>query len=258
MENYKKYLKSKNLKNSSIENYLWHINQFLNWLNNKSLTEETLQKYFQYLLKKYKKSNTINLRLKIINSYLCYLHKKFRFKLLSTQNNALKILDKKTLKEFLEKPAKKNNLLALRDRALLELLYHSGLKVSDLIKLKINQIDHIRQEIFLDSKNSIVLSPSNWFFLKKYLDQRHDSLEYLFINFDRADKSANKSLSVRSVERIIIKYAKGLNPPVSINPQILRNTLAYQLKSDGAQSDYIKKQLHFKTITGAKNYWNKI
>src|SRR3989339_1524275 len=62
MDNYKKYLKSKNLKNSTIKNYLWHVRQFLHWLNNKKATAIELKNYCKYLLKKYQKINTINLR----------------------------------------------------------------------------------------------------------------------------------------------------------------------------------------------------
>ena len=258
MDNYQKYLKSKNLKNSTIKNYLWHINQFLDWLNNKTLTDNVLKNYFKYLLKKYQKINTINLRLKIINNYLRFLHKKFQLDLLSDNGTDLKILDQRALEQFLENPTKKNTPLARRDKAILELLYASGLKVGQLIALKKQQVDEIRQELFFDKNNSIRLSPRVWMHLKKYLANRHDDIEYLFINFDRSNKSKDKSLSVRSVERIIAKYAKGINPPVNINPQILRNTLAYQLKSTGAQSEHIKSALHFRTNIGAKNYLKKI
>ncbi|OGY94358.1 MAG: hypothetical protein A2406_03005 [Candidatus Komeilibacteria bacterium RIFOXYC1_FULL_37_11] len=258
MDNYKKYLKSKNLKNSTIKNYLWHVRQFLHWLNNKKATASELKNYFKYLLKKYQKINTINLRLKIINNYLHFIHQQFQFDLLSDHNLELKILDNEILNQFLENPLKKNSHLALRDKALLELLYHSGLKVGRLIEVKKQQVDDIRQELFLSKNNSIYLSPHVWMHLKKYLDSRHDDIDYLFINFDRSNKSKNKSLSVRSVERIISQYSKNIKPAVNINPQILRNTLAYQLKSTGAQSEHIKAALHFQTRAGAKNYLKKI
>lgn len=266
MNAYKKYLKSINLQPSTIKNYLWHVGQFLQWLGDKKLTEAELKKYFKFLLKKYQRINTINLRLKIINNYLKFLNKQFRFDLLSDEDTNIQVLNNQELSQFLKNPLKHKNLIALRDKALLELLYSSGLKVGQLIQLKKDQLDNIKKELLLTRNKStcpeqsrrVQINPSTWLYLKKYLDKRNDQIDYLFINFDRSNKSADKSLSVRSVERIISKYAKGINPPVNINPQILRNTLAYRLKSQGAQTEHIKVALHFQTKTGAKNYLKRI
>jgi integrase/recombinase XerD len=258
MQEYKKYLKSLDLKPSTIKNYLWHVDKFLIWLEDNKLSQAVLKEYFNYLLKKYQRVNTINLRLKIINSYLKFLNKQFRFDLLSDEDANIKILSNQELNQFLKNANKNKTMIGLRDRALLELLYSSGLKVGYLVNLKKNQIDDLRQEILLDTNKSQKINPSVWQYLKKYLDKRHDDIEFLFINFDRSNKSAHKSLSVRSVERIINKYSKNIDPPVSINPQILRNTLAYKLKSQGAQSEHIKSALHFQTKSGAKNYLKKI
>ncbi|MBT4209360.1 MAG: tyrosine-type recombinase/integrase [Candidatus Komeilibacteria bacterium] len=258
MIKYKQYLKSLDLKSSTIKNYLWHINKFLLWLGDNKLDQAVLKKYFDYLLKKYKRVNTINLRLKIINNYLKFLNKRFSFDLLSDEDTNIKILTKQELSTFLKNPLKNKQLIGLRDKAILELLYSSGLKVGYLVNLKKDQIDDLRQEILLDKNKSLKINPSTWLYLKKYIDKRNDEIEYLFINFDRSNKSANKSLSVRSVERIINKYSKNIDPPVNINPQILRNTLAYQLKSEGAQSEHIKSALHFQTKSGAKNYLKRI
>ncbi|MFA6466695.1 MAG: tyrosine-type recombinase/integrase [Patescibacteria group bacterium] len=258
MTNYKKYLKSNKLKVSTIKNYLWHVKQFLEWLENEKLTEKIIKKYFDYLLKKYKRVNTINLRLKIINNYLKFNNKKFYFTLLSAEDANIKILSVEELKQFLNKPLKQANLMGLRDKALLELLYSSGLKVGQLVKLQKNQIDYIRTELLLEKNKTLKIQPSTWFYLKKYLEKRNDDIDYLFINFDRSNKSLDKSLSIRSVERIINKYAKGIKPPININPQILRNTLAHKLKAQGAQSEHIKSALHFQTKIGAKNYLKKI
>lgn len=258
MNEYKKYLKSKNLAPSTIKNYLWHIDKFLNWLDNKQIDNDHLNKYFNYLLKKYKKVNTINLRLKIINNYLKFINKKIQLNLLSDEKPTLKILNKEQLAIFLKNPLKNKGPVALRDKALLELLYSSGLKVGQIVNLKISQIDQIKKSILLSKNNIITLKPGSWFYLNKYLEMRRDNSDYLFINFDRANKSANRALSVRSVERLINNYNKNINPPVNINPQILRNTLAYNLKSQGAQSEHIKKSLNFRTTIGAKNYFNQI
>ena len=129
MIKYKQYLKSLDLKSSTITNYLWHVNKFLIWLEDNKLTQAILKEYFNYLLKKYKKVNTINLRLKIINNYLKFLGNNFSFDLLSDEENNIKILTKQELDTFLKNPLKNNKLINLRDKTLLELLYSSGMKV---------------------------------------------------------------------------------------------------------------------------------
>lgn len=258
MISYKKYLQSKNLKPSTIKNYLWHIDKFLKWLDTRTLNESELKQYFSYLLKRYPRVNTINLRLKILNNYLLFLNKKFTFDLLSNENLNLKILNKEQLNMLLKNPLKTKGLIGLRDKTLLELLYNSGLKVGQIVTLKISQIDQIKNSIIISPDFSLKIKPTVWFYLKKYLEARHDNIDYLFINFDRADKSSKKHLSIRSVERIIGKYAKNINPPIDVSPQILRNTLAYHLKSQGAQSEHIQSALHFQTKTAAKNYLKQI
>lgn len=264
MTNYQAYLKSLPLTEATICSYLWHLNKFLLWLDQEKLSEAKLKKYQQYLLSRYKKTSTINLRLIILNSYLKFLNKRFRFELLSSRPSNIHLLTTEQLQQFLDKPSKNKTLLGYRDKALLELLYASGLKVGQLVKLKISQIDSLTKEIILNQNKHLLLSPLTWFHLNKYLLKRNENQvqlgdsDWLFINFDRSQKSGDQHLTVRSVERIIAKYAKGINPPLTINPQILRNTLAHHLKQEGGQPEHIKDSLHFQTKTGASHYLKRL
>ena len=258
LNKYKKFLKSSGLQPSTVKNYLWHVDKFLHWNKDKKLTEAEFKKYFNYLLKKYKQVRTINLRLIILNNYFKFLNKRFRFTLLSHQDSSVDILNEQQLQEFLDQPLKENSLVGLRNKALLELLYSTGLKVGQIVKLKREYIDDIKKELILENKKHIDIKALTWFHLEKYLQQRQDDSSWLFTNLDRAKKSEEDNLSIRSVERIISKYGQQLEPSLKITPQILRNTLAWQLKQEGAQVGDIKKALHFKTKLGAKNYLQKI
>ena len=261
---FKKYLQSSDLKETTIKNYLWHLEKFFTWLEDKKLSENNLREYFKILLKKYPQVSSINLRLIILNNYLKFQNKRFRFALLSNKPNDLKIISQSQLQAFLAAPLKNKNLIGLRDKALLELLYSSGLKVGQIIKIKLSQIDYIKKQIIFDSKNILDIEPTAWFYLQKYLSKRKklfiDTSDnpWLFINFDRAQKNPNRQLSIRSVERLLNKYAKLSNSFIILNPQILRNTLAYKLKQDGANYHELKKTLHFKTKLGAKEYLKRI
>ena len=258
MNEYKKYLKSLNLAPSTIKSYLWHLEKFLSWLGEEKLTEKNLKLYFTYLTRKYKRVNTVNLRLKIINNYLKFLGRRFQFDLLSDEDINIKILNDEQLEIFLDAPLKHKNIIAMRDKAILELLYASGLKVGQLCQLKLNQIDDIKKEIIISPKKQIAISPLVWRHLENYITKRHDDNPYLFINFDRSGKSSQDYLSVRSVERLINKYTSHITPPLIINPQILRNTLAHKLKMEGAESVHIKEALHFETKIAAKKYLDRL
>jgi len=258
MTKYKAYLKSLSLAETTIASYLWHLDKFLSWLDQEKLTKIKLEEYYQYLLKRYKKVSTINLRLIILNSYLKFLNNKFRFDLLSNEPKDILILTSDQLQQFLDNPTKNKTIIGLRDKSLLELLYATGLKVGQIIELQITQIDDLSKEIILNKQSHLKIPPLAWFHLNKYLLKRNDTSDWLFINFDRSNKTADNHLTVRSVERIVTKYAKGLNPPLTINPQILRNTLAQQLKQEGAIGQHIKESLHFKTKAGASNYLKRL
>ncbi len=258
IKEYKQFLHSLGLKPTTVKNYIWNIEQFLAWLGEKTMNEENLKKYFDYLLKKYPRVATINLRLSILNNYLKFLSQRWHYTLLSNQSELPIILTPEQLQEFLNQTDKNKTLIGRRDKALLELLYSTGLKVGKIIKIKINQVDTIKKQIIFSPKNYIDIKATAWFYLEKYLNKRIDDNPWLFINFDRAQKSADSHLSVRSVERTIDRYAKKLQPVLRINPQILRNTLAHSLKQEGAQKEQIKKALHFQTKIGANNYLKRV
>ena len=79
---YKKYLRSLKLRSSTLQNYIWHTEQFLSWLEEKSMTQTNLKTYYDFLLKKYPKIATINLHLVTVNKFLNFNKKRFRFDLL--------------------------------------------------------------------------------------------------------------------------------------------------------------------------------
>jgi len=265
LKKYQKYLKSLDLAPSTAKIYIWHLNKFLKWLDNRRLTDKLLQEYFNYILRHYKRVATINLNLIIVNKYLEFIGRRTRFDLISHKKSTLKILNPQELQNFLDQPLKNKTIVGYRDKALVEMLYSTGLKVGQINQLKINQIDFIKKELFVNKKNKIILSPLSWFYLYKYLqkisDHQPDNIKnnnYLFTNFDRAKKGLNQPLSIRSIERIIDKYGRQMPVPLSINPQILRNTLAYSLKSEGAKGQDIALALHFKTKLAAQEYWQRI
>lgn len=256
LEKYKTYLESKNFKKSSLKNYLWHLDKFFIWLSDRQINNTTLNEYLDYLLNKYDKTNSINLQLIVLNAYLRFIKHEFKFSLLETSKTNLKYLTKIELEKLLDAPLKNISILGLRDKVLLEILYNSGLKVNEISKIKIDSIIW-EEKKFVTNKKSLSISLLCWPYLKKYINKRKDNNPYLFISFDRSQKASDKALSIRSIERILNKYAKSLKPPLKITPQILRNTLAHNLKNRGDASE-IKSTLHFQTEVAAKKYSKEI
>ncbi len=255
--NYQNYLKQQKLKPGTIRIYLWHLSHFLNWLDSKKLQPDILKEYYNFLLKRYKKIASINLRLVIINSYLQFNKNKFQFTLLSPEKSNIKVLNKKQLMDFLDLPTKTNNLLHLRDKIILELLYQLGAKPGELISILRQDINLAKNQISWEKKK-ISLPETTKFYLAKYLNKRIDSSPWLLINLDRANRYNEQPLTIRSIERIVEKYARQLEPILNITPQTLRHTRAYHLKHDGGTAATIQTELQFKTKAAAENYYKKL
>ena len=222
---YKKYLRSLDIKSSTLKNYIWHIEQFLSWLDDQAMTQANLKSYYNFLLKKYPKIATINLHLVVVNKFLKFHKKRFRFDLLTPKTEPLAILTPAQLQKFLEQPVKNPNLTGIRDKALLELLYSSGLKIGQLVKLEKKFIDNIKQELIFN-KNNISIPPLAWAALEKYLKYRQDDNPWLFTNLDRANKNIDSHLSIRSVcakiKTSLENQSSGFKKHFSIQPQTRR------------------------------------
>lgn len=254
LKKYQNYLKLRGLKNITIKNYLWHVTKFLLWQAKQSPQNISTAKYQRLQLKTKKNIGSLNLHFTILNDYLKFIKNRSQFKLLSRPFIPKKVLSPTELDHFFKVLSNKEDLLAQRDRLLIEVLYYSGLKVSSITQLKLKEIDNVKKE-FKTPENTINIDPIVWSHLQKYLKFRHDLNPYLFINHDRSQKSNKEYLSVRSVERIIDKYARQLKPPLVINPQILRHTLAWQIKHNGGQAKDLQKNLNLTSKAATKKYW---
>ncbi len=257
LKKYQAYLKLRGLKSITIKNYLWHVSKFLLWQQNQDPKKINISKYQSLQLKTKKNIGSLNLHFTILNDYLKFIKNKNQFKLLSKPFIPKKVLNQTELDKFLRSLENKTSLLQQRDRLLIEILYYSGLKVSHIIQLKLKDIDSVKKEL-KTATNTINIDPIVWSHLQQYLIFRHDTNPYLFINHDRSQKSDKEYLSVRSVERIIDKYAKQLKPPLIISPQILRHTLAWQIKHNGGQAKDLQKNLNLSSQAATKKYWQTL
>ena len=151
----------------------------------------------------------------------------------------------------------------LRDRAIIELLYSGGLRVSELVALNRDSINLERREFVVRGKGSkdrpIFISETCADRVADYLDARTDSLPALFLNNSRhlqeADTSGNyRRITARSVERIVEKYARLAGITKHVSPHTLRHSFATDLLMNGADLRSVQSMLGHSDISTTQIY----
>lgn len=151
----------------------------------------------------------------------------------------------------------------LRDRAIIELLYSGGLRVSELVGLDRGSINLERREFMVRGKGSkdrpIFISRSAADRVQDYLDARSDSLPALFLNNSRntqtVDTSGNyRRITTRSVERIVEKYARLAGITKHVSPHTLRHSFATDLLMNGADLRSVQSMLGHADISTTQIY----
>lgn len=151
---------------------------------------------------------------------------------------------------------------ALRDYAILELLFSSGLRVSELVNLDRDHINTKRREFMVRGKGQkdrpVFISASAAEHIDAYLAVRHDTLAPLFLNYSRnniAETSSNfRRLTSRSVQRIISKYAKLAGITKHVSPHTMRHSFATDLLMNGADIRSVQSMLGHSSISTTQVY----
>lgn len=151
----------------------------------------------------------------------------------------------------------------LRDRAILELLFSSGLRVSELINLNRDHINLERREFMVRGKGQkdrpVFISDQAAEAISDYLAERHDKLPALFLNNSRnrpdADmKNDERRLTSRSVERIVNKYVRLAGITKHVTPHTLRHSFATDLLMNGADLRSVQSMLGHSDISTTQIY----
>jgi site-specific recombinase XerD len=163
------------------------------------------------------------------------------------------------IKKLLESPCT-SKLSGLRDRAILELFFSTGLRIAELVSLNRNQIKIGKEndlEVVVVGKGNrsrpVYLSPRALKWLKKYLQSREDKEKALFINY-KGPKNADKRLSIRSIENIVKKYAIMAGLPSFTVPHTIRHSFATNLLAQGVDLREIQEFLGHKSIGTTQLY----
>jgi len=276
LELYIKYLKyEKNLSLNSINSYQKDIIQFLNFLKNKKITEtaglnlDIFRDFLKYIdnfhysnrtiIRKY--SSLVNFfRFLERNNYIDFQltesinvpRKRHRFYSFMSENEAERLFDS----------FEPQNDFEIRDRAILELLYSTGARVSEAEGLKIGDIDLQGSELIVTGKGRkqrmVYLNQTAACWLKKYLGIRSRLVsggkdkyvndKHLFLN------RFGKRLSSRSMRTIVKKYVKKALIDKNITPHSIRHSFATHLLQEGAGIREIQELLGHESISTTQIY----
>lgn len=151
----------------------------------------------------------------------------------------------------------------LRDRAILELLFSTGMRISELIALNRDSVNLDRKEFMVRGKGQkdrpVFVSDSAALAVADYLSERKDSLPALFLNNSKNQPLAGTSgdyrrLTPRSVERIINKYVRAAGITKHVTPHTLRHSFATDLLMNGADLRSVQSLLGHSNISTTQIY----
>jgi len=276
----------KGLSSKTQENYTRFLRKFFSWLTETgqsslapaSLTPELIWQYKVYLSRHIDPKTKKNLKKTTQNYYLIALRSLLNFfvekdiaslppsKVKLAKDRAdkeIKFLKLDQLSRLLSSPDSQT-IIGLRDRALLETLFSTGLRVAELAALNRDQLrlrpDTQDVEVAVIGKGSkirtVYFSERAVAALKRYLNERKDMDDALFINYRRGGSRSNKPrrLTIKSVEDIVKKYVKIAGLPVMATPHTLRHSFATDLLNQGVDLRTVQEFLGHSNIATTQIY----
>jgi site-specific recombinase XerD len=276
----------KGLSAKTQENYTRFLQKFFKWLedNNLSslspakLTADHVWKYRVFLSRHIDPRKKVGLKKSTQNYYLIALRSLLEYfvekdiaslppskiKLAKDKSDhEVKFLNLEQIERLLEAPDT-GNIIGLRDRAILESFFSTGLRISELSGLDRDQLkikkDTKEIEIAVVGKGqkvrTVYFSTRAVDALRKYIDKRTDMDEALFINYRKGKKEddAPRRLTNRSIEDIVKKYVLIAGLPVMATPHTLRHSFATDLLSHGVDLRLVQEFLGHRNIATTQIY----
>ena len=269
----------------TVRNYDHYLTRFLDFIKVDSpteITEQMMRDYRVYLnrhparaIKKGQVQETLdkktqNYHLIALRAFLKYMRKRGtqsydpeRIELAKTSSRELDLISEKELNDLMSAPDT-SNVMGLRDKAILELFFSTGLRVSELCSLD-RDTDLKTGEISVRGKGGkirvVFISGGAFDAVKNYLSGRVDVDEAMFIDHSprahsRMVKEESVRLTPRSVERIVNKYAMIAGIAKKCTPHVIRHSFATDLLYNGADLRTVQMMLGHSSIATTQIYTN--
>ncbi len=272
----------KNQSKKTVENYSRYLKRFLEFIWEDKIVEDIvfkdIQQYRIFLHRRIdRRWNTLSVRtqnyyLIAIRAMLKYLLKidievmaPDKIELAKTDDRVVDFLTREEL-ERLFNVVDLTKRTGYRDRAILECLYSTGLRVSELCNLNRSQIDLDRKEFAITGKGRkvriVFLSDRATKFIKEYFDKRQDNYYPVFISasnrssntVDITGKGESFRLTRDAVEKTVQKYRISAGIIKNVTPHTLRHTFATELLKNGADIRSVQEMLGHASITTTQIY----
>ncbi len=266
----------------TVRRYRHYLKRFYNWLSENSsstkpedIDPELIRRYRLYLAHLRNrngvqlKRNSQSYHIVALRSFLRYLLVQRDILTLSPDkiqlpkqaSRSVSFLDSGQIERLLNSPKISNNA-GLRDKTILETLFSTGLRVSELVSLNRDQIDLERQEFGVRGKGNkirvVFLSDTAVQWIRRYLQSRQDHFKPLFIRYSGAvkiEKNGEKMrLTARSIQNIVVKYAKRCGLSIKVSPHTLRHSFATDLLISGADIRSVQEMLGHESIRTTQVY----
>ena len=260
----------------TIENYDRYLSRFFEFSKAKSpkdITEDVVRSFRLWLNRQDSgagdtlKKKTQNYYLIALRNFLKFLAKREvsslapdKIELAKISERSIDLLSSAELNRLLEAPDGED-LKSLRDKAMLELLFSTGLRVSELCSLD-RDLDLSKDEFSVRGKGEkirvVFVSPEAKAIVKKYLAKRTDMEEPLFIQFGRnmgkdGEDETNR-ITPRSVERLVKLYAIKAGITRKVTPHVIRHSFATDLLENGADLRSVQALLGHANIATTQIY----
>jgi len=260
------------------ENYYLYLSRFIEFTEDikvEKITSEIIRRY-RLWLNRYENINgdklttiTQSYHLIALRGFLQYLAKRDIESLMPSKIELPKVNKKQVTflhydeVERLIGAISTNNEAGLRDRAIVELLFSSGLRVSELVGLNRDHVNAARREFTVRGKGQkdrpVFISETAADHLKNYLDERKDLLSPLFISYSNKQKAPDTSgdyrrLTARSIQRLVSTYAKLAGITKHVSPHTMRHSFATDLLMNGADIRSVQSMLGHSDISTTQIY----
>ena len=264
--NFEKYLNiERNYSNYTIKNYLIDITEFITYCNNfnknyLNIKYTDIKSYLTHLYEKKYKSTTISRKISALRTFYAFLYDKnivdknvFEYITLPKKEKRLpKYLSNDDIDEIF-KIIDISTPLGIRNRLILELLYGSGLRVSELCNIKLSDIDFSNKSIRIIGKGKkeriVYYGEYAEEVLKEYMKtHERKNHNYLFVN------SKGGQLTDRGVRYIIDNIMSKLSVKTHVTPHVLRHTFATDMLNNGCDIKVVQELLGHSSLKATEIY----